>query len=113
MEFSMTAKVVLTLDHTPGEKTSKHVSTDFNLEVSDPLDPKMYLENGIPNAEGTRSITNLLIQGLIGNIHAGDKMGYRDSASHLRYVIGELERGVFTVADTKKSFFGNGGNNGK
>ncbi len=37
MEFSFEAKVVLTLEHKKEKTTSKHVTTDFNLDVSDNL----------------------------------------------------------------------------
>lgn len=106
MRFSMKGIVVLTMDHTPGETKSRHVSTDFNIEVSGALDEKAYIENGIPNENGAHCLTNLFVQGLIGNIHLMDQKGYRDTASHLQYVISELERGVFMVTDVKKSEFG-------
>ena len=108
MRFSMKGIVVLTMDYTEGQSKSKLVSTDFNLEVTHPLDEKMYMENGIPNANGVHNLTNLFVQGLIGNIHLADQKGYRDTASHLRYIISELERGVFTHANVEKSEFGKG-----
>ena len=42
---SFEAKVVLTLEHKQGMTTSKHVATDFNLEVIGPLDINNYIDN--------------------------------------------------------------------
>jgi hypothetical protein len=106
MEFSFEAKVVLTLEHKTGMTRSKHISTDFNLDVSQNLNKKEYLnEKDLPTSKGSQVLTNVLIQGLIGNIHMAHQKGYRDSAEHLRFIIAELERGFIHVANVEESNF--------
>ena len=101
MEFSFKAEVVLTLEHSQNDLTSKHVATDFNLEVSKNMDAKSYLDSdGLPTKDGAKVLTTVLIQGLIGNIHNCHEKGFRDSAEHLRYIISELERGFVAVVHT-------------
>lgn len=106
MEFTFEGKVVLTLSHNKGDKSSKHVSTDINLFVGKGLKKDQYLdEEDLPTEEGTRSLTQCFVQGLVGNIHQGHEKGYWDSAEHLRYIISELERGFVTVANVSTSNF--------
>jgi hypothetical protein len=106
MEFQFEAKVVVTAEHKPGMTTSKHVATDFNLDVMGPLDRKAYLDKeDLPTAAGSKVLSNVLVQGLIGNIHMAHEKGFRDSAEHLRWIISELERGFVTVAEVSKSNF--------
>jgi len=104
MEFSFEAKVVLTLEHKKGMATSKHVATDFNLEVIGELDRKQYLDKeDLPTEAGSKVLSNVLVQGLVGNIHMAHEKGFRDSAEHLRWIISELERGFVTVASVEQS----------
>lgn len=106
MEFSFEAKVVLELEHKPGMATSKHVATSFNLEVSEELDRAQYIDTqGLPTEAGSKTLSNVLIQGLVGNIHLAHEKGFRDSAEHLRWIISELERGFSSVAEVSKSNF--------
>lgn len=106
MKFSFEAKVVLTLEHAPGMPKSKHVSTNFNLEVDPVLDRTQYLNNeDLPTKDGSKVLSNVLVQGLIGNIHFAHEQGFRDSAEHLRWIIEELTRGFATVANVDKSTF--------
>ena len=44
MEFTIEGRCVVTLEHREGEKTSAHVATDFNLDVSKNLDRNKYLD---------------------------------------------------------------------
>lgn len=106
MEFSFEAKVVLTLEHKKGSSKSNHVSTDFNLSISKELDEKQYLDpEGLPTEAGSKVLSNVLVQGLVGNIHLAHEKGFRDSAEHLRWIISELERGFVTVSKIKQSNF--------
>lgn len=106
MEFSFEAKVVLTLEHKKEMTTSKHVATDFNLEVSDNLVRNQYLDKeDLPTEAGSKILSNVLVQGLVGNIHLAHEKGFRDSAEHLRWIISELERGFITVANVEQSNF--------
>lgn len=66
----------------------------FHLELSSNLDPKAYYDrDGNMTAIGSKTITNVFVQGLVGNMHAAHQAGFMDSAEHLRYIIKELERG--------------------
>lgn len=106
MEFSLEAKVVLTLEHTKGMTTSKHVATDFNLDVSKELDRSMYLDKeDLPTEVGSKTLSNVLVQGLVGNIHFAHEKGFIDSAEHLRWIISELERGFIEVTNIQQSNF--------
>lgn len=106
MEFEIEGRCVVKLAHKEGEKTSAHVATDFNLDVSKNLDRSQYLDKeDLPTAAGTKALTQCFVQGLVGNIHNAHQKGYWDSAEHLRYIISELERGFVQVATTYKSEF--------
>ena len=106
MEFSFEAKVVLTLEHKKEMTTSKHVATDFNLDVSDNLVRSQYLDKeDLPTEAGSKVLSNVLVQGLVGNIHLAHEKGFRDSAEHLRWIISELERGFIEVGNVEQSNF--------
>lgn len=106
MEFTLEAKVVLTLEHKKGMRFSNLVATDFNLEVSDNLERSQYLDKeNLPTELGSKGLSNVLIQGLVGNIHFAHEKGFQDSATHIRWIISELERGVASTANIKKSTF--------
>ncbi len=103
MEFKIKASCVLTIEHNSGNKTSKHIHTDFNLNVSDNMDWTLYLdEEGLPTAAGTKALTQCFVQGIIGNIHYAHEKGYRNDAEHLRYIISELERGFIENTTIEK-----------
>jgi hypothetical protein len=106
MEYSFEARVKLTLEHTQGDEKSRHMETNFNLEVCDNLKRDEYLDSkNLPTKAGSHSFTNVLIQGLVGNIHMADQKGFRDSADHLRYIIAELEKGFISIADMEAGTF--------
>lgn len=106
MELSFEAKVVLMLEQKPGMTMAKHVATEFNLYPSKELNQDLYKDNeGLPTKEGSKALANVLIQGLVGNIHIAHEKGFRDSAEHLRWIIAELEKGFVTVANVYKSDF--------
>lgn len=99
MKFSFTVTTILRLDHQPGASTSYHNGTDIRLDVSVGMDAEAYIEKGgLPNQEGSKVITNVLVQGLVANIHSCHQKGFRDSAEHLRFIIAELERGFIHPA---------------
>lgn len=101
MEFKFKSSVLLTIENTDGKGPSKHVSTDFNLEViSDNLDKSVYLnDETFLTKAGSEVVSNVLIQGLIGNLHLSHQKGFRDSAEHLRWIISELEKGFVSLVD--------------
>lgn len=106
MEFTFEARVALTLEHKEKSDSSKHICTSFNLVVPEGLDADCYLdEEGIVNKEGSKVLSNVLIQGLVGNIHLAHQSGFRDSAEHLRWIISELEKGFIVNASIYKSNF--------
>lgn len=107
MEFYFEGVVRLTLEHSPGDPGSKHVATDFYLEVSENLIRDVYLtKEDLPTKEGSRVLTAVLVQGLIGNLHMAHENKFRDSAEHLRHIIAELEKGFAEVVITEKSHYG-------
>lgn len=64
------------------------------LTASENIEHSQYLdEQGYYNKQGTEVITNVLIEGLLTNLHASHDRGYWDSAEHLRHIIAELEKG--------------------
>lgn len=106
MQFRIEARSVVTLEHKQGEKTSTHVATDFNLDVSDNAGRSNFLnKEDLPTAAGSKAATQCFVQGLIANVHYAHKEGYWDSAEHLRYIIAELERGFISVANVYPSTF--------
>jgi hypothetical protein len=104
---SFEVKTVLTVDYNTTKKMFSHVSTEFNLIPASNVNEDSFLdEDGLPNAFGADVVTNVLVQGLVGNIHTCHQLGYRDSAEHLRFIISELERGFVEVVKVSKSNFG-------
>lgn len=95
----MLIKLTTTIDIEPkagGKSTIKGVMLDMKLP--DGLDESAYYdEEGRPNPRGVQAISSTLIQGLLANIHGAHQNLTRDSAEHLRYVIGELERGFVAL----------------
>jgi len=106
MEFIIKGVSIVKLQHEQGDTTSSHVSTDFNLDVSDNVDSASFLDaEGLPTEDGVKALTQCFVQGLVGNIHSAHQKKYWDSAEHLRYIITELERGFIQVSKTYKSTF--------
>lgn len=106
MKFEIEGRCVVTLEHKEGKKTSSHVATDFNLNVSENVDRNHFLDKeDLPTQAGTKALSQCFIQGLIGNVHYAHEKGYWDSAEHLRYIISELERGFIQVPNLYKSNF--------
>lgn len=108
MKISFKGVVVLTVDHQVITQKSKHVATDFNLEVSENLVERKYLKEGLPTKHGSHALSNVLVQGLVANMHMAHQKGYRDSAEHLRWIISELERGFVQVTRVTQSNFKKG-----
>lgn len=106
MNYKLEAKVELGLIHKHGSDKSKHDYTNVNLILGNSLDKKAYFTSEeLPNKAGTKVLSNVLIQGLVANIHQAHENNYIDSATHLRWIISELERGFVTVANVSKSEF--------
>lgn len=96
----------ITAEYQKGAITSKHLATDFYLEVSENLDSDKYMnKDDILTAIGSQAVTQAFVQGLIGNIHFAHQHGYRNDAAHLRYIISELERGFAAIAETSKGIY--------
>jgi hypothetical protein len=106
MEFQFKAVVVLTVEHNAETENAYHRRTEFNLVIDDDLNKEGYFtEEGLANESGSEVLSNILVQGLIGNIHLAHQQGFRDSAAHLRWIIAELEQGFITNYDISKSHF--------
>jgi|SRR5690606_32533535 len=104
MNIEFEAKARITVE--PNPKTGKASLREVNvmLELSDNLVREHYFGNdGMPNYEGGKALTNTLVQGILGNIHSQHQAGIRDSAEHLRYVMAELERGFVEVVEVSQA----------
>lgn len=107
MELTFEANVVLTVNHNPIEDETKHVSTKFNLGMHKPLVKEKYVdEEGNLNKDGSFALSNVLVQGLIANLHMAHDLGFRNSAEHIRWIISELERGFSEVTKVEQTFYG-------
>ena len=97
-EFEITGISKISLQMNEDGKTSKHLETLTNIELSDNVDPeKFFTQEGIPNEMGSKALTHCLIQGLVANIHYAHDNGLKDSAEHLREIIRELEDGFVRI----------------
>lgn len=105
MEISCTGVTKLNMEYVKGATKPSLTSVEFNLQVSSNLDKDAYFENHVPNATGTKTLTQCFIQGLIGNIHRAHQMGYWNDAEHLRFIIAELEKGFVENVTTETSKF--------
>lgn len=93
MKFGFEARVAIELEFEKGMKHSNLVGTKINLDTHN-VDKKVYIdENDLPTKEGAKQLTNVLIQGLIANIHINHQLGFRNDAEHIQYIIDELQRG--------------------
>lgn len=102
-QFDFTGICKVTMSHEKGTPKSKHVSTDFRLEISKNLDRKVYLdEDELPTKNAIKPLDQCFIQGLVGTIHKAHEEGWWDSADHLRYIICEIERGFAEVSNVSK-----------
>lgn len=106
MEYEIEGRVVVKLNHAEGSKTSDHIATDFNLNISDNLNRDAYFNSDqLPNANGAKTLTVAFINGLSGNIHYAHQKGYWNDAEHLRYIISELEKQFVAHAKVYDSNF--------
>lgn len=100
MNYTIEGICRVTASYGNGDKTSKHIATDFFLEVSENLDENKYIDqDDVLTKDGSHALTQCFVQGLIGNIHFAHQKGYRNDAEHLRYIISELERGFSSIAE--------------
>lgn len=106
MEALFNVSVNLKLEYNKGAASSKHRGTEFVLDMSDNLDHNIYIDDeGLVTKQGSHVVSNVLVQGLVANLHLAHEQGYRDSAEHLRWLISELERGFVTVCHMETSDF--------
>ena len=102
MEFHFEVLVKLELEHKKGSSVSNHAGTKTILTPSENMDTAQYLKDDELTTDGTHVVTQVLIQGLVANIHAAHQTGFVNDAKHLRYIIKELERGFATSATVEK-----------
>lgn len=103
MEFNFTGICKLTLDHHKGDSSSKHVKTDFLLEVSDGLDKSKYIDsNGLPTKDGCHVLSRLFTSGLAAVIHHSHIKGYRNDVEHIKDATNELTKQFATSATTSE-----------
>ncbi|MEJ7647393.1 MAG: hypothetical protein WKF87_22560 [Chryseolinea sp.] len=92
MKHFYTGICKLTLDHVPGAKTSTHVDTKVRLEVSGNLNPREYLDKGLPTQGGIKPLTLCFVHGLVANMIQCQKHGWWPLKEHLAYVMKEINR---------------------
>lgn len=98
MNFKFKAEVLLELDHTKGDSTSKHAGTSIILLPYKPLDQSKYVERGGKlTADGAHVMMRVLTAGLSATIHYAHEQGFVDSAENLRKVIHQLEQEFIQV----------------
>ena len=98
MEFKFKAEVVLQLDHTKGDATSKHAGTGILPTPYLPLDRAKYVKrDGKLTADGAHVMMRALTSGLSATIHYAHEQGFIDSAENLRKVIHQLEQEFIQV----------------
>jgi hypothetical protein len=108
MEYTFSARCDVTMEHTKGDTTSKHLKTDLNLEVSKNLARDHYFTpDELPNKDGVKALSQTLLQGLAGNIHYAQQKGYWNDVEHIKYVVAELTKGFAAVSNVTASTFGN------
>lgn len=86
----------------PKGEISELLCTEFTLHVSRNMDREAYLKDGKPTKDGCHALTNIFVQGLLGNLHFAHQEGLRDSAEHLRYIMSELDRGFVRLAKVEQ-----------
>lgn len=102
MKFKFKGEVLLELDHTPGDKTSKHDGASILLTPYLPLDRAKYVgRGGKLTPEGAHVMMRVLTSGLSATIHYMHENGMRDSAENLRKVIEQLEQEFISVPTFK------------
>ena len=103
MNFKFKAEVLLELEHTKGETTSKHKGTSILLLPYLPLQRDKYVgKGGELTAEGSHVMMRALTSGLSSTIHYAHEKGFIDSAENLRKVIHQLEQEFIAVPTITK-----------
>lgn len=98
MVSSFKATVVLHLQHNGESDVSIHNGVKAGLEISRNLDYDTYIDGkGLPTKVGTTALTNVLIQGLVANIHRANIEGHWKDHEHIKFIIEELQRGFIEV----------------
>lgn len=98
MNFKFKAEVLLELDHTKGDTTSKHAGTSILLLPYKPLDQSKYVgRGGKLTKDGCHVMMRALTSGLSATIHYAHEQGFIDSAENLRKVIHQLEQEFIAV----------------
>lgn len=93
-------QVTVTLGAENGKTKIYQIDTFFDIDPA--MDAKMYAsKDGVPTALGYDLISQILLEGLVGNIHAAHNSGDMDSAAHLRTVISRMERAFVRVVTTQ------------
>lgn len=101
------ARCILQLKHSErSAEKPQHLSTKYNLVVSDNLEKKVYLnDNGMVTAAGSKVLTNVFLQGLIGNVFQSHEAGFRDQKEHIEFIIEEIRRSADKVVSIEAGEF--------
>lgn len=89
-----------------GNGTSKD-GLDYNLFVSENLDPTFYLSpDGLPNQLGSQIITEVLTDAISAHIKMCNQQGFKKDFVHLKEIMDKLQQDFVTDGEVFKSEFG-------
>jgi len=92
--------VQLTVTDDKGDDKTRPVSTQIALNAQSNLDRSAYVNpDGTPTEAGGKVITETLLKGIVGHIHAMKEIGIRDDVEHVRYIIDKIEDGFAQVTE--------------
>jgi hypothetical protein len=98
METIFEVIVQLTVEDKDGDLKARPLSTQIAMNAQSNLDRTAYVNpDGTPTEAGGKVITEVLLRGLIGHIHAMKEIGVRNDVEHVRYIIDKIEDGFAQV----------------
>ena len=100
MEVALRAICILHLENDGHSQTCLHRGVKLGLDVSSELNLDTYIDDeGLPTEDGTKALTNVLVQGLIANIHRAQYKGHWKDHEHIKFIMDELQRGFIEIAE--------------
>jgi hypothetical protein len=92
--MTFAAQIEMVVNYEEGDIMPTLMEATANLTTIKPSSiEQYYMHDGLPTADGSKVLTNLLVQGLLVNLKHAHANGYRDESEHMRYIIDQLQRG--------------------
>lgn len=106
-EFHFTAIAQLLLEHTEGDKHSRHCGLNFMLEPGPGLNTAKYVNPADDNLteDGLKVMRSVLVSALAAVIHDGHIRKITDSAEAMREAIAQLETEFVQIAEVQPGIF--------